>query len=269
MADIRLNNALNMGSIYSPDYSRLTMPTSLPPTIDPVAARRWDQSPSETSPWLQEEVARRMQERLDWITLQPARWVHWSPARGGLGAHELLTRRYKNADCYVMEPCAQHAQTTREALKKPWWKSVHRAKSATHFEAPAMESVQMMWSNMALHMASDPQKLISAWHQALDIDGFLMFSCLGPDSLREIRAVYRRMGWPSPSHEFTDMHDWGDMLVAAGFAEPVLDMERIVLTFSTPERLLEELRGLGRNLHPARFPGLRGRAWRQRTSRMP
>ena len=122
----------------------------------------------------------------------------------------------------------------------------------------------MMWSNMALHMASDPQKLISAWHQALDIDGFLMFSCLGPDSLREIRAVYQRMGWPSPSHEFTDMHDWGDMLVAAGFAEPVLDMERIVLTFSTPERLLEELRGLGRNLHPARFPGLRGRAWRQK-----
>ena len=91
-----------------------------------------------------------------------------------------------------------------------------------------------------------------------------MFSCLGPDSLREIRAVYHRLGWPAPSHEFTDMHDWGDMLVAAGFAEPVLDMERIVLTFATPERLLAELRTLGRNLHPARFPSLRGRAWHQK-----
>ena len=57
------------------------------------------------------------------------------------------------------------------------------------------------------------------------------------------------------------MHDWGDMLVQAGFAEPVMDMERIELTFETPQRLLQELRELGRNLHPARFQGLRGRGW--------
>jgi malonyl-CoA O-methyltransferase len=58
------------------------------------------------------------------------------------------------------------------------------------------------------------------------------------------------------------MHDWGDMLVQAGFAEPVMDMERIVLTFESPKRLLEELRTLGRNLHRGRFAGLRGRQWR-------
>ena len=237
------------------------MPTALPPTIDPVAAQRWDQASQQASPWLHEEVARRMQERLDWIKLQPERWAHWAPARGGLAAHRLIAQRYASADCYVMEPSAKQVQVTREALKKPWWKAAHWAKSATHFEDPANESVQMLWANMALHMAADPQNLINTWHQALDIDGFLMFSCLGPDSLREIREIYQLMGWPAPSHEFTDMHDWGDMLVAAGFAEPVLDMERIVLTFATPERLLAELRTLGRNLHPARFPGLRGRTW--------
>jgi malonyl-CoA O-methyltransferase len=58
------------------------------------------------------------------------------------------------------------------------------------------------------------------------------------------------------------MHDWGDMLVQAGFAEPVMDMERITLSFSSPATLLAELRGLGRNLQPRRFVGLRGRAWR-------
>ena len=62
-------------------------------------------------------------------------------------------------------------------------------------------------------------------------------------------------------HSFTDMHDWGDMLVHAGFAEPVMDMETITLTFATPERLLQELRELGCNLHPQRFAGLRGRNW--------
>ena len=60
------------------------------------------------------------------------------------------------------------------------------------------------------------------------------------------------------------MHDWGDMLVHAGFAEPVMDMERIVLTYESPERLLAELREMGRNLHPGRFPGLRGRRYRER-----
>jgi malonyl-CoA O-methyltransferase len=90
-----------------------------------------------------------------------------------------------------------------------------------------------------------------------------MFSCLGPDTLRELRDVYARQGWPEPAHEFTDMHDWGDMLVEAGFAEPVMDMERITLTYETPDRLLAELRALGRNLHVQRFAGLRGRRWRE------
>jgi malonyl-CoA O-methyltransferase len=58
------------------------------------------------------------------------------------------------------------------------------------------------------------------------------------------------------------MHDWGDMLVASGFAEPVMDMERITLSFTSPQSLLVELRSLGRNLHRARFQGLRGRKWR-------
>ena len=239
------------------------MTTAVPPTIDPVAAQRWQRLSHGSSPWLHEEVARRMLERLDWIKLQPATWAHWSPLRGGLAAHKLLTQRYPDADCYLVEPSAKHLKITREALKNPWWTAAHWVKSTAHFTAPASQSVKMVWANMALHMAADPQSLIAAWHQALDADGFLMFSCLGPDSLREIRAIYQRLGWPAPSHEFTDMHDWGDMLVAAGFAEPVLDMERILLTFATPERLLAELRTLGRNLHCVRFPSLRGRAWHQ------
>ena len=126
---------------------------------------------------------------------------------------------------------------------------------------PPPASVDMLWANMALHESADPQALLAQWHQALKVDGFLMFSCLGPDTARELRALYARLGWPPAGHELTDMHDWGDMLVHAGFAEPVMDMERITLTFASPERLLRELRELGRNLHPLRFAGLRGRGW--------
>ena len=121
----------------------------------------------------------------------------------------------------------------------------------------------MLWANMALHTSDDPQALLQKWHQLLAVDGFLMFSCLGPDTLRELADVYQGKGWPPACHAFTDMHDWGDMLVQAGFAEPVMDMERITLTYETPARLLAELRELGRNLHVQRFAGLRGRRWRQ------
>jgi malonyl-CoA O-methyltransferase len=57
------------------------------------------------------------------------------------------------------------------------------------------------------------------------------------------------------------MHDWGDMLLSSGFAAPIMDMERITLTYETPEALLNELRSLGRNLNPQRFSACRGRAW--------
>jgi malonyl-CoA O-methyltransferase len=122
----------------------------------------------------------------------------------------------------------------------------------------------MLWANMALHDAADPQALLAQWHSALTVGGFLMFSCLGPDTAIELRDVYKDLGWPPAGHDLTDMHDWGDMLVQAGFAEPVMDMERITLTYETPARLLQELAELGRNFHPARFEGLRGRDWRRK-----
>ncbi len=244
------------------------MATDQPPTLDPVAAARWaglcpPNAAGFESPWLHEEVARRMEGRLEWITLKPQRWAHWAPTRGGLATHELLCQRYPDAACEVVEPQACWLALARETLKKPWWQTlVQRAPPVRFAAALDAGSVQMLWANMALHPVADPQALLADWQRALSVDGFLMFSCLGPDTLQELRALYQLLGWPAPAQAFTDMHDWGDMLVQAGFAEPVMDMERIRLSFETPDRLLQELRGLGRNLGLDRFAGLRGRGWR-------
>lgn len=201
-----------------------------------------------------------MEERLQWIKMQPRSWVHWDPLRGGLQAHALLTARYPKAQSYVVQDFAHHAEAARKLMASPWWSPARWTGPSVEFAAPA-KPAQMLWANMALHMAPDPQGLLAQWHRLLEPEGFLMFSCLGPDTLRELRALYAARGWPAASHAFTDMHDWGDMLVQCGFAEPVMDMERITLTFATPERLLAELRELGRNLHPQRFGALRGRGW--------
>jgi malonyl-CoA O-methyltransferase len=238
------------------------MTSERPPTIDPQAAEHWRQTLHLESPWLHEEVARRMEDRLQWITLKPKTWAHWEPLRGGLQAHDLLARRYPDSTCFVMEALTERTQVATDLIAKPWWSPKRWTAAPTRFAAPPDGTADMLWANMALHMAADPQALIGQWHRALAVDGFLMFSCFGPDTLRELRGLYQQLGWPAPSHEFTDMHDWGDMLVHAGFAEPVMDMERITLSFESPQRLLQELRPLGRNLHPGRFAGLRGRGWR-------
>ena len=60
------------------------------------------------------------------------------------------------------------------------------------------------------------------------------------------------------------MHDLGDMLVHADFADPVLDQETLTLHWASPGALLAELRTLGVNCAPDRYAGLRTPRWRQR-----
>jgi malonyl-CoA O-methyltransferase len=233
-----------------------------PPTIDPVAASRWQRLAPLASPWLHEEVASRMLDRLQWIKLKPRIWAHWGALRGGVQAHAALIARYPDSACFVVEAQEERAQAATKIIAKDWWNPRRWMAAAPRFETPAPGTVDMLWANMALHESADPQALLAGWRDALKVDGFLMFSCLGPDTVRELRDLYAALGWPPAGHELTDMHDWGDMLVQTGFAEPVMDMERITLTFETPTRLLQELRELGRNFHPARFPALRGRGWK-------
>ena len=235
-----------------------------PPTIDPIAASRWQRVAPLASPWLHEEVASRMLDRLQWIKLQPRVWTHWGALRGGLQAHAALAARYPDAACFVVEAQVKRAQEAIKNIAKKWWNPHRWMSGVTHFEATPAGTADMLWANMALHESADPQALLAGWRDALKVDGFLMFSCLGPDTVREIRELYAALGWPPAGHELTDMHDWGDMLVQGGFAEPVMDMERLTLTYASPARLLQERRELGRNFHPARFPALRGRGWQAR-----
>ena len=236
--------------------------TQRPPSLQSAASHRWAQMPYANSPWLSEEVGARMASRLSWIRLQPKQWLSWWPTRGGMKTHAQVQAHYPQAKSFVVEATPQRERKALSVLRGPWWQRWLNRSKVTAKSAQAGQ-MQMVWANMALHLSDDPQALLKQWHQMLSVDGFLMFSCLGPDTLRELRDVYAQQGWPPPSHEFTDMHDWGDMLVHAGFAEPVMDMERLTLTYDTPERLLEELRTLGRNFHTQRFAGLRGRRWYQ------
>jgi malonyl-CoA O-methyltransferase len=221
-----------------------------------------------TAPWLHQEVARRMAERLAIIKLQPERLVDWW-SFAGAGA-EVLAGAYPKAQRIEVEPTAALWDRSEQGHVKPWW-SLRRsaADRATvvldsAFEASLTEPTQLVWANMMLHAVADPPALLNRWQNALSTDGFVMFSCLGPDTLRELSALYRRLGWPAPTMNFVDMHDLGDMLVRAGFADPVMDQETLKLSWADAPALLAELKTLGGNASPDRMVGLRTPRWKAR-----
>ena len=212
------------------------MKTERPPTLDPIAVARWQRIAPLASPWLHEEIASRMLDRLQWIKLQPHAWAHWGAVRGGLQNHQKLAEKYQKSLCFIAETQQIRALSAIKNIAYRWWQPAGWFRPAARFEVPPPASVDMLWANMALHEAADPQALLGQWHSALKVGGFLMFSCLGPDTAIELRELYKQLGWPPAGHDLTDMHDWGDMLVQAGFAEPVMDMERITLTWDSDRK---------------------------------
>jgi malonyl-CoA O-methyltransferase len=232
--------------------------------IDPAALAHISRRMATASspPWLHGEVARRMAERLPIIKMQP---THVVDASGYLGASQVaLTQTYPSAQLTVVEPHPVRRGALAQALAVPWWSPKRLMGPARAAVAPAEvppASAQLLWANMALHAAANPPALLAQWHRALQVDGFLMFSTLGPGTLQSLQQLYRHHGWPTPFAPLVDMHDIGDMLVAAGFADPVMDQELITLTWPSPQALLLELRQLGGNAAWARFAGLRTPRW--------
>lgn len=235
-----------------------------PQDLDPAALRHQARrlARAEQPPWLHAEVARRMAERLSFIKLQPARVLDASPALGASG--DLLRAAYPAAEILWHEADPALAARAATARAPGWWRKLRGAGSGQVQGLPAQPAVELVWSNMALHAAADLPGLLASWQASLAVGGFVMFSCLGPDAFVELRPIYARNGWGRPAPDWWDMHDVGDLVLKAGFADPVMDQERLRLTWASPESLLADLRALGGNLAPARAPGLRGRAWRAR-----
>ncbi len=222
---------------------------------------------ADAPPWLHAETARRMAERLPIIRLQPARVLDWWSFNGA--SSQALRKAYPRAEGLRLEPLLQHraAAPKSAAPSGPWWSPqrwLHTAPALLHEKQLQPASADLVWANMALHFNADPQQVFSQWHRALSVQGFLMFSTLGPGTLGALTALYAAAGWPPPLAPFVDMHDLGDMLVQAGFADPVMDQEPLTLTWPSAQAALDELRGLGGNAHPQRLQGLRTPRWRQR-----
>jgi malonyl-CoA O-methyltransferase len=127
----------------------------------------------------------------------------------------------------------------------------------------ASNSVAMVWSNLALQWCNDLPATFVELHRVLEVEGLLMFSTFGPDTLKELRQAFNGVDVNNHLNRFADMHDIGDMLVQCGFADPVMDMEYITLTYDDVRGVMQDLKAIGaHNSTAGRGQGLMGKnAW--------
>ncbi len=207
------------------------------------------------------EVGRRMAERLDYVKIAPQRIADIGCASGdGIRA---LGRRYPRALPLAIDIALPmlHAVRGKAPLLSRLAGHDPRAINADVRQLPlANRSLGLVWSNLMLHWLDDLHAAFAELHRTLEVDGLLTFSMLGPDTLKELRQACVACGIESPLRLFPDMHDVGDLLVAAGFADPVMDMEMITLTYRSPRGLLRDQRHLG--VRDVLFGHLSWRDWR-------
>jgi malonyl-CoA O-methyltransferase len=222
------------------------------PRVDArLARRRFGRAGEsfEAAARLESEVGARMLERLDYVKLAPRLILDAGsgPAREA-GA---LRSRYRGARVIALD----YALTMLPRRK--WFSRGVLPVCADLLRTPlAPASVDLVWSNLALHWVNEPLAAFREFERVLAPGGLLMFSTLGPDTLQELRAAAGR----ARVHEFMDMHDLGDMLVAAGLATPVMDMERLAIDYRAGSALLDDLRRSGQtNAREDRARGLAGR----------
>jgi len=214
---------------------------------------------------LQREVASRMAERLQYVKLAPARVLDLGCGTGADFA--LLSRAYPDArpiGCDWSPVMLRQARDRVPRLKRLLPLLGRSMPQFVCAEASALPlrscSIGLVWSNQMLQWLDDPGPSLREIQRVLEVGGLLMFSTLGPDTLKELRQAFARDSAPHV-HRFDDMHDVGDLLISCGFADPVMDMETITLTYADLNALVQDLRRSGASNRAAqRRRGLTGRA---------
>jgi malonyl-CoA O-methyltransferase len=230
---------------------------------------------------LQREVAQRMAERLGIVRLDPKVILD-----AGCGTGEALGElraRYPRARllgvdlAYAMVRAAHRRNLAAGAAAPSLARRLLGAFAARDFGVPELvcadvcrlpidsRSVDLVWSNLTLQWVDELPLAFSEFHRVLKIGGLLTFTTLGPDTLDELRRAFAAADDAAHVNRFLDMHDVGDMLVHAGFADPVMDMEIITMTYADAVALMRDLKAIGaQNARTDRRRGLTGRLRWQR-----
>ncbi|SPE23570.1 Malonyl-(acyl-carrier protein) O-methyltransferase [Burkholderiales bacterium] len=208
------------------------------------------------------EVSARMLGRLSCVRHRVTRLVDLGCGRGACRAP--LQRQFPDAQWLGVDlsPAMLRGAVGTSAWWQRWGAGLARDRKALRICASAERlplaeaSVDLVFSNLMLHWHPAPHQVIAEIARVLRTGGLVMFSSFGPDTWKELRAACQATLPDVRPMPFVDMHDFGDMLVAAGFEAPVMEADVLQLTFGDARALLAEARALGGNPRADRARGL-------------
>jgi malonyl-CoA O-methyltransferase len=229
------------------------------------AARRYD-----ASAVLQREVGERLLTHLEAIRIEPARMIDLGSGTGH--AFDALRQRFPRTELVAIDLALAMLVQSRD--RASWWRRAlgrddTRLVCADAERLPlAGGCAQFLFSNLTLQWCRYDAVFAEA-ARVLEVGGLILFSTFGPDTLKELRAAFAAVDRDAHVNRFVDMHDLGDGLVAAGFVDPVMEMETITLEYSSVEAVARDLKAIGaQNVLPGRPRGLSGRGrWKKMVER--
>jgi malonyl-CoA O-methyltransferase len=236
--------------------------------VPPVPDKRWvrrsfDQAAAayDAAAVLQREVGERLLERLELVRLQPRRILDVGAGTGV--ATRVLMKRYPKAQVIALDLAPAMLRQARK--RAPLLRRLPCVCADAEALPFAAGSFDMVFSNLTLQWVHDLDRVFGGLLRVLRPEGLLMFSTLGPDTLLELRRSWAEADVESHVNTFFDMHDIGDGLVRAAFADPVMDVERFTLTYQTARDLMRDLKIIGaHNVSQSRERGLTGKHKLQR-----
>ncbi len=158
-------------------------------------------------------------------------------------ASQALAKRFKGSRVTSVD--IAHNMLTKARARKSWLSKMSFAQASADQLPFADASVDVVFSNLLLPWLADPGLAFAEIARVLRKGGLFAFATLGPDSFQELARAWKQVDDGVHINRFPDMHNLGDGLVNAGLGDPVLDVDRLAVSYDNKQRLFSDLFAVG------------------------
>ena len=198
--------------------------------------------------FLQKEIALRLSEKLNVISIDPKIIIDLGSGTGFMSSK--VTEIFPSSNLICVDFAQQSLLENNHSYKV----------CANAYQLPfASNSVDCIVSNLMMQWCPDTKTLLDECYRVLNPDGLFLFTTFGPDTLKELKRSWKVIDNKTHVNEFIDMHDIGDQMLQSGFQSPIMEMEKLILTYEKAIDLMHDLKAIGAQSVDNRSKSLTGK----------